>query len=530
MNRNLGKYVCLALFAALAATAACGGDDENNALRSPLAPSAVGDTSSMAEGPMFGAHGQSTGYPMDANGLTRPGRMAEGEKSECTAPATGPHWNQIAGRPRSGGVGIIRNRVEATFNGTDTLTRSGVCELAKQHLGDSGPWCETTGHTADWEASYAMLDQLAECRGASSTQQDPPEPQQQQGFPAITGWSCPQATEDNNRNAGPITVVPTTGGGTGWDIRVPENGGNWNTGNCYSLPYDIAGSALGTTYSFRPRGGGKVWLTAHVYDNGTRPIGLSYNQAIGALQTGANDNVWTGDRYSDFLTFRGERWRVVIVEDEVKPEPATLTLLGSGALEEGANLNGLKLRLTRAASGPVCFDLSKMADFRLAIDGIDRNNCVQVPGASRDVRLLGSHNDDNIVGPKRTYEISIDQAAGNTIGEAQQSVEFVVTDDDVLRLQPQSPDLSAQTGTFTLNIDVRMFGTPTPTAFWSFRVALEGAGVRGGSGEWTQTHSPGDWGGARRHNVSLDCTKGDATATFNAIAGSHARHLNPRRS
>ncbi len=180
MNTNLGKCVRLALFATFAATAACGGDDDDNALRSPLSPSPVGGPSSMAEAPMSGAQAQSGGYPMGSNGFTTPGRMAESGQSQCTAPATGQHWNQIRNRPRTGGVGIIRNRIEATFNGTDTLTRAGVCELARQHLGDSGPWCGATGHTADWEAAYAMLDQLASCRGTTSTQQDPPQPQQQQ--------------------------------------------------------------------------------------------------------------------------------------------------------------------------------------------------------------------------------------------------------------------------------------------------------------------------------------------------------------
>ncbi len=188
---------------ALLLAAACGDDNKN-----PVAPSAMmspPDTatwSGSSSAPATFDGGRSLA-PVSAGAPV----AYAGQQSSCTAPATGHHWNQIAGRPRSGGVGIIRNRIEATFNGTDTLTRAGVCELARQHLGDARPWCGTTGHTVDWEAAYAMLDQLESCRGTSSTQQDPPEPQQQQGFPAITGWSCPEPGADNNRDAGPLRVV-----------------------------------------------------------------------------------------------------------------------------------------------------------------------------------------------------------------------------------------------------------------------------------------------------------------------------------
>ena len=315
MNGNLSKHVCVALLATFGTTAACGGDDDGKALRNPLSPSAAGGGSVMADASMSGAQAQSARYPMGVNGFTAPGGIAMGEQSQCVAPATGQHWTQIAGRPRDGGVGIIRNRAEATFRGTDTLTRTGVCELARQHLGNSGPWCGTVGHTADWEATYAMLDQLESCRG-SSVQVDPPQPQQQQGFTAITGWSCGEPPADNNRDAGPMRVVPTTGSGTGWDILVPENGGPWNPQNCHSLPGDIGGTALSTPYSFTDPDSSKVWVKVALRDGGDRPIGLTYNPAIGHITSGANDNIYTGNRETGYLTFRGERWRVVIVEDE----------------------------------------------------------------------------------------------------------------------------------------------------------------------------------------------------------------------
>lgn len=92
-------------------------------------------------------------------------------QNACTAPASGAHWNSISGKPMTGGVGAIRSRVQATFEGIDSLTRAGVCEMAEANVesgdfGDSGPWCGATGHTANWEAVYAELDRLETCRTA----------------------------------------------------------------------------------------------------------------------------------------------------------------------------------------------------------------------------------------------------------------------------------------------------------------------------------------------------------------------------
>ena len=203
-NFRLGSILVTLLLAA-----ACGDDNKNPVAPSAMMPPPDTATSSgswSAPASFDGARGFA---PVSIQTGAPTAVAYAGQQSSCTAPATGQHWNQIAGRPRSGGVGIIRNRIEATFNGTDTLTRAGVCELAQQHLGDSRPWCGTTGHTADWEASYAMLDQLAECRGTSSTQQDPPEPQQQQVdnhfgiYLAVGGRSVSALKMEEGDNFGP---------------------------------------------------------------------------------------------------------------------------------------------------------------------------------------------------------------------------------------------------------------------------------------------------------------------------------------
>ena len=325
MNGNLSKYVCLALFATFTATAACGGDDDGKALRNPLSPSAVGDASSMAETPMSRTLTQSVGYPMGAGGFTAPGGTAAGEQSQCTAPTTGQHWTQIAGRPRDGGVGIIRNRVEATFRGTDTLTRAGVCELAKQHLGSSGPWCGTVGHTADWEATYAMLDQLESCRGQTSVQVDPPQPQQQVERHPINGW---------NQGCG-FTITRSS---DVWEISIPEGHGRVLFGGCFSEPANRNapdGSEWWTDTEFVEDG--VKWLTVRWHD--TRSVSLLYGQdsnAGGGSWGNVNDNVYTGNRRSGIMTFRGDKWRVTVVEDEpVVPSPIPVSAWGTGCKAPG---------------------------------------------------------------------------------------------------------------------------------------------------------------------------------------------------
>ena len=168
MNRNPSKCVFLALFTAIAMTVACGGDEK--AAQNPLAPSAAGGGSVMAEAPMSGAQAQQANYPSAPtpgfSGATIAGTV-ERPTQQCTAPSEGRHWVQMRNRPMTGGVGVIRGRITLTFNGSDTLTRADVCSLARLHSGtisNPRPWCGAVGHTADWEASYAMLDQLESCR------------------------------------------------------------------------------------------------------------------------------------------------------------------------------------------------------------------------------------------------------------------------------------------------------------------------------------------------------------------------------
>ncbi len=288
------------------------------------------------------------------------------------------------------------------------------------------------------------------------------------------------------------------------------------------------------------------WLTANLYAAGTRPVGFTYSP----INSPASDTVHTGDRYSAYQTFRGERWRVVILEDDFR---AHMRVVENGTEhtgvvrmeDEGANFVGIELNAYRQGFGLFCFDTSGMNDdFRVAINGDKGNGCIDFPKPSnripradraaypygnRKVRLLGSHNDDNLVGPPRTYEISLDHATGKTLSSPGESatVQFHVTDDDVLRLKPLGPKLTGAVGDHTLNIDMRVYGTPASKTFFTIQVALSGPGMTGGSVTWPQTFSPGDSVTARQFNVPLDCTEGDATATFSAIAGSHARHLNP---
>lgn len=68
--------------------------------------------------------------------------------------------------------------MKATFEDTDTLTRAGVCQMAKQNVADglfgsSAPWCRSSGHTADWEATYKELDRLERCRSNPPPNQSP---------------------------------------------------------------------------------------------------------------------------------------------------------------------------------------------------------------------------------------------------------------------------------------------------------------------------------------------------------------------
>ncbi|MXZ82283.1 MAG: hypothetical protein F4Z10_01015, partial [Synechococcus sp. SB0666_bin_14] len=104
-----------------------------------------------------------------------------GGGASCVSPTTGDHWKEISGKPTTGGVGAIRKKVKATFEGKDTLTRGGVCDMAKANVeagsfGSSGPWCGTSGHTADWEAIYTELDRLETCRSSSTINTQPLTP------------------------------------------------------------------------------------------------------------------------------------------------------------------------------------------------------------------------------------------------------------------------------------------------------------------------------------------------------------------
>ncbi len=599
MNRPARNFRLGSILIALLLAAACGDDNKNSVAPSAMMPppdTATSSGSSSAPASFDGRRGLAP-VSMPTGAPTAPVAYA-GQQSSCTAPATGQHWNQIRNRPRSGGVGQIRNRIEATFNGTDDFTRAGVCEVARQTLGDSGPWCGTTGHTADWEAAYAMLDQLESCRG-TSTQQDPPTPQQQQAALAINGWTCPEQDYPRVRGSGGITVVSASGRR---DIRVPENGGTWYPANCHSDPWEwelnhlpdgehyneevftgpdgakwftvqwhnavSVGLSYGTsttgdaddsrytgdrstpyqtfrgeqwrviivdddrpipasfdcgngfTVSTTQRGFRDIvitensgpWTYANCSGGSTAALGAATNRfdiggvkALGVklqentgiafeYNTAINDNTYTGNRYSQYETIEGERWRVVIVEDDA-PAAARAWMSWGGAtgayagprakthsITEGDNLHGLHVVLERTTAGPVCLDLSGVAsDFRFAVNGADRDNCIQVTDPHPDrpadvfhrpVQVFGSHNDDNIVSRRQSpYSISIDASKGGLtgVGDSHSSLDIVVADDDVVRIRPRH--------TSGVQFEMDTYGATDRTRY-QVRAVFRGAGVR----------------------------------------------------
>ncbi|MXW40248.1 MAG: hypothetical protein F4Z75_03675, partial [Synechococcus sp. SB0668_bin_15] len=301
-------------------------------------------------------------------------------------------------------MGAIRKKVKATFEGTDTLTRAGVCDMAKANVeagsfGSSAPWCGTSGHTTDWEAIYTELDRLATCRSStttSSTTTSSTTTSTQLATPTVT-ITAGSGISEGTAAGFTLTANPAPAAALTVAVTVAQSG-----------DYAAAG-AVGSKTVTIPTGGTATYSVATVDD--------STDEADGSISFTLN----TGTGY----TVGSTATATVVVTDNDVPE-ITVTA-GSGVSEGTAAVFTLTANPAPAAPLTVAVTVAQSGDY--AATGATGSKTVTIPTGGTATYSVSTV-DDSSDEANGSVSVTVNSGTGYTVGSTATAT-VAVSDDDL---------------------------------------------------------------------------------------------------